>query len=106
LRFWLKLSRTLGKTLAETMHAVSVDEFVLHLADYQLEPWGDERSDMRAVAIAQIITATRGIKTKYEDLHAMVNPWAKWLTSAPRLPTKQELAEKIRRFNASLATKR
>jgi hypothetical protein len=54
LRFVLRLALRLGKTLAEIAD-MSWSELQLWAAYYQLEPWGEERGDLRAGIIASTI---------------------------------------------------
>lgn len=55
LRFALKLARTLGRTLEELGHTMSAEEFALHVADYEREPWGDERNAMELAAVRRSV---------------------------------------------------
>jgi hypothetical protein len=92
----------MGCTLAEAQSRMSKEEFLLWLADYQLEPWGETRDDMRATALAFTVAAVNGGKPKFANMQDLVNPWAKGLEAPPKMPTRAELIEKVMAFNASL----
>lgn len=56
------LARTMGMTVAELDQRMSGEEFLDHLADYSLAPWGEEREDIRRAAQMVITAAAQGGK--------------------------------------------
>ncbi len=66
------------------------------LAEYRIEPWGEERQDVRSAAL--LLSNTSGLTM--EQAMDFVNPWPK---AAAPLPNKAQLAEKIKLFNAGIA---
>lgn len=60
-RFWFLLARTLGgRTVAEWQAAMSSQEFAEWVACYALDPWGEERADLRAYTLAALATSLTG----------------------------------------------
>lgn len=51
----------LGRTVAELEHTLSADEYRLWLAMYELDPWDEQRADMR---IAKLICAVLAPHTR------------------------------------------
>lgn len=60
MRFALLVARTLGRTLDELCQSMTADEFGLWLADYQRDPWGEVRADLRAGIVAAAVTNMAG----------------------------------------------
>ena len=49
------LARTLGRTVKETKRDMGMGEFASWLAYYRLDPWGEDRGDLRAGIVASTI---------------------------------------------------
>lgn len=54
------LARTMGMPVSELDQRMSGDEFMDHLADYALSPWGDEREDIRTAAMMEVVARAQG----------------------------------------------
>ena len=52
------LARTMGMPVSELDQRMSGEEFMDHMADYRLSPWGDEREDIRTAALMEVIAAS------------------------------------------------
>jgi hypothetical protein len=52
-RFWMLLARTLGMTVAEAMERIDSAEFTSWMAEYEISPWGEMRSDIQSANIAR-----------------------------------------------------
>lgn len=54
-------------------------EFLEHLADYRLSPWGEERNDLRAAAQMSVVSASQGgkltRKKAFESLQVERRPY-------------------------------
>jgi hypothetical protein len=48
----MRLCRKLNCTLAELARRMTLDELPLWIADFQLDPWGEERADYSRAIIA------------------------------------------------------
>jgi len=55
-------------SVAEAMERIDSREFTLWRAAYRLEPWGEERADLRAATLAHYITASQSWKLSYTDI--------------------------------------
>jgi hypothetical protein len=86
--------------LAQVKREINREEFIEWLADYEIEPWGEERADRRA--IAQILYTTPHAKVKPQDVLAAVNPWREQGEEKP----KMSLRETILAFNANMKAAR
>ena len=51
-----RLALALGKTISELQQTLTHSEFIDWCAFYQLEPWGENRADLRAGIIASTMT--------------------------------------------------
>ncbi len=59
--FWFRLAAQLGMSVARTKREISSPEFVRWQAYYELEPFGEERADLRAGIVAStIVNVQRG----------------------------------------------
>lgn len=76
-------------------------EFALWKADYELEPWGELRSDRRAAAVADVVLIAAGKNVKMTDLMDHVNPWRTDAETPAKAP--RNVKQKIRLFNASIS---
>ncbi len=56
------LARTMGMPVSELNQRMSGDEFLDHMADYSLAPWGEERKDIRVAAMMEVFVAAQGGK--------------------------------------------
>lgn len=54
-RFWFRLALRLGCSVREAQERIDAHEFAEWLAYYALEPWGEERADLRAGIIASTV---------------------------------------------------
>lgn len=45
----------MGMTAQELSERMSADEFVEHWTDYRMNPWGEERDDLRAGIVASLL---------------------------------------------------
>jgi len=61
------LARTMGCTVAELEERMSGDEFVEHFIDYRLEPWGEEKWDLRTAAMMEAVVGAAGGKLTREQ---------------------------------------
>ncbi len=64
----------MGMTAAELHDRMSGDEFLEHLADWQLSPWGQDRDDFRTAAIMEVVNRSHKggkltRKKAFESLH-------------------------------------
>lgn len=85
-------------SLARAQAEIDSFEFTLWLADYLIEPWGDDREDRRAAANVLASVASGGGKIDMKSALELVNPW----TANGGLPSKAEVARKVRLFNAGI----
>lgn len=51
----MRLAREMGMPAGELATRMSHAEFVEHLADYAIEPWGEARGDLRAALVASTV---------------------------------------------------
>jgi hypothetical protein len=79
----MKLCRLLGSTLAELDERLSPDELPFWIAQYQLDPWGDERAEWSRAIVGTAIARSFGA-TKVEPKHLV--------PSFKRLDPEQEAA--------------
>jgi hypothetical protein len=57
----------LGCTLSELGRRMSAKEFNVWQAEYEIEPWGEERSDLRAGSIVQAALMPHCKNVKFKD---------------------------------------
>ncbi len=68
-------------------------------AEYEIEPWGELRSDQRAAATIANARALKGVKSSWQEIGSMVNPWRELQEAEP---SRELLRKKIAAFNAGL----
>lgn len=78
---------------------MSAKEYITWIAEYQIEPWGDERSDLRAATIVQSNLAPHvkdGVKLK----DCMLN------FEPPKKQTWNDMSRMLRGYTAALNGKK
>lgn len=64
-RFWIKLAKLWHCTIREAQERCDATEFKTWVAEYGIEPWGDDRGDLHSAVIASVIAnANRGKGTR------------------------------------------
>lgn len=82
------LSRTLGRTLGELGRTMSLAEFLLWVREYNRDPWGEERADMRSGIVASTIAnVNRG---KHTSAFRVADFMPKFGDRAPRKMTPED----------------
>jgi len=96
-RFWHRLALALGRTVQEAKATVSALEFKSWVEFYGLEPWGEERADLRAGIIASTFanchTRRGGKPYQPKDFMPRYGP--------PERMTDEEMASKFAAFAKS-----
>lgn len=85
----LLLARTMGMTADELAEKMSASEFFEHWADYLIDPWGEQRADLRSGVIAALlhnVNRGRGEATKSPSDYILYKPDA---------PDEKELRRKM-----------
>ena len=69
------LARTLGRTVDELAATMSSREFSMWWNEYEREPWGEYRSDLRSAAERAMVANTAGkmLKTEVDVAELMFN---------------------------------
>lgn len=57
----MTLALAMGRTLGELGESMTADEFGLWLALYQVDPWGEQRADLRAGIVASTVANYAGM---------------------------------------------
>ncbi len=57
----MSLALAMGRTLQELGDAMTAEEFGLWLALYRIDPWGEQRADLRAGIVASTIANYAGM---------------------------------------------
>ena len=65
-----------------------------------MEPWDEERADIRAAILSHILVAAQGGKFALKDAIKMFDIFQP--DDTPAMPTKEVLAAKVRLFNAGI----
>jgi len=99
LRFWLIIARTLGLSVAEAQQRIDSREFTLWRAAYEIEPWGEERADIRTAILLRTLVSAQGGKISLKDALTMFDLWNHDNTPPP---PKEALVTKVRLFNAGI----
>lgn len=74
-RFAFRLALALGCTVRELLQRIDSEELTLWHAYYNLEPWGEERADIRAAIVAS--TTANCFSTKRHKLTDFLPKWEK-----------------------------
>ena len=67
------LARIMGMPVSELDQRMSGEEFMDHLADYALAPWGDEREDIRTAAVMEVTAAAQGGKLTRREAYDSIS---------------------------------
>jgi hypothetical protein len=92
-KFYHRLAIALGMTVRELLQRMDSRELVDWIAYWQLEPWGEERADLRAGIVASAATnvwVKKGKRTKPQDFVPRYGP-------EPGTPTQPQ-SEMVRIF--------
>ncbi|MCL2640617.1 MAG: DUF4035 domain-containing protein [Phycisphaerales bacterium] len=69
-------------------------------AAYEIEPWGEERADIRTAILLHALVSAQGGKISLKDALTMFDLWNHNDTSTT--PPKEALVTKVRLFNAGI----
>ena len=58
----MSLALAMGRTLQELGESMTADEFGLWLALYRVDPWGEQRADLRAGIVASTVANYAGMQ--------------------------------------------
>ena len=87
----LLLARTMGMTVDELGARMSAAEFFEHWADYLIDPWGEQRADLRSGVVASILYNVYRAKGKSEKSAS------DFVLYRPDAPDEAELRKRARK---------
>lgn len=94
----MHLAAKLGCTLAELVNRLTWQEFVLWVAYYKRDPWGEERNDLRAALNTVALSNTVHMLAGREHREINLMPYSKRKDDGDDMTPEQEYAAVRRAF--------
>lgn len=104
-RFYFRLALGLGCTVAELLRRLSSAELSEWMRYWNVEPWGEERADMRAAIVACTVARSQGAKAKTEDFMPRYEAGERKAKLTPRQIAEREIALMKARFGGKRPAK-
>jgi len=89
-------------SIREAQQRIDSQEFTLWRAAYEIEPWGEERADIRASVLSRVLIASHGGKINSEDSRKLFDWWNYEDAPPSATPPKETVKKKIAETMTSL----